>query len=40
MSPGFQLLIAASVGPYSLRTAKYPLPDTVVSQFACLPAGA
>ena len=40
-SPGFQLLSKeASVGPYSLRMAKYPLPDTVASQLAALPAGA
>ena len=36
MSPGFQLLsIAAAVGEYSLRMAKYPLPGTVASQLPC-----
>jgi integrase len=33
MSPGIQLwLSAASVGPYSLRMAKYPLPGTVAAR--------
>ena len=41
MSPGFQLLsMTGSVGEYSLRMTKYPLPGTVASQLLCFPSGA